>query len=131
VIVANQRGREAMADLLTDLGERGRAGSVEQAARARDLVVVATPLTAWEDLPPEAFDGRVVVDTANYFPQYVGRIDALEDGTTSSQMLAARLPGARLVKAFNTRAVRRGHPRPPRSHGMTAVLPHLVSVHRT
>jgi 8-hydroxy-5-deazaflavin:NADPH oxidoreductase len=102
VIVANHRGQEAMADLLADLGERGRAGSVEQAARARDLVVVATPLTAWGDLPPEAFDGRVVVDTANYFPQYVGRIGALEEGTTSSQMLAARLPGARLVKAFNT-----------------------------
>jgi predicted dinucleotide-binding enzyme len=102
VIVANRRGPEAMADLLTDLGGRGRPGSVEDAAHARDLVVVATPLPAWDDLPPGPFDGRIVVDTGNYYPQYSGRIEALENGTTSSELLAARLPGARLVKAFNT-----------------------------
>ena len=102
VVVANRSGAEAMAELLSDLAGRGRAGTVEEAARARDLVVVATPLTAWDDLPPEAFEGRIVVDTANYSPQWIGPIEALEKGSTSSELLAARLPGARVVKAFNT-----------------------------
>jgi 8-hydroxy-5-deazaflavin:NADPH oxidoreductase len=51
VVVANRSGPEAMAELLNDLAERGRAGTFEEAAHARDLVVVATPLTAWDDLP--------------------------------------------------------------------------------
>jgi predicted dinucleotide-binding enzyme len=102
VIVANRRGPEAMSDLVSELGERGRPGSVEDAARARDMVVVATPLTAWGDLPPEPFAKRVVVDTANYYPQYTGRVEALENGSTSSELLAAILPAARVVKAFNT-----------------------------
>lgn len=102
VVVANRSGPEAMAELLNDLAERGRAGTVEEAAHARDLVVVATPLTAWDDLPPEAFEGRIVVDTANYSLQWIGRIEALEKGSTSSELLGALLPGARVVKAFNT-----------------------------
>jgi predicted dinucleotide-binding enzyme len=107
VIVANRRGPEAMSELLTELGERGRPGSVEDAAQARDLAVVATPLSAWDGLPPGPFAGRIVVDTGNYYPQYTGRIDALENGSTSSELLAARLPGARMVKAFNTMVWRR------------------------
>lgn len=103
VVVANRRGPEAMTDLLAELGGRGRAGSVEDAARFGDVVVVATPLAAWEDLPADALAGKVVVDANNYYPARDGQVEALDSGSsTSSELLAERLPGARVVKAFNT-----------------------------
>ena len=42
VVVANRRGPEAMGELLADLGDRGRAGTPEDAARFGEVVVIAT-----------------------------------------------------------------------------------------
>ena len=45
----------------------------------------------------------MVVDAGNYYPSRDGQIAALDDDrTTSTEWLAAKLPGARVVKAFNT-----------------------------
>ena len=76
------------------LGEHARAGTVEDAARA-EVVMVAIPLHAIAELPdPALFDGKVVVDANNYYPGRDGQIAALDDdSTTSSELLAARLPG--------------------------------------
>ena len=66
-------------------------------------MVVATPLTAYDALPRDALAGTVVVDAGNYYPSRDGQIAALDDDrTTSTEWLAAKLPGARVVKAFNT-----------------------------
>jgi predicted dinucleotide-binding enzyme len=44
-----------------------------------------------------------VIDANNYYPQRDGEIAELESGeTTSSELLARHLPGARVVKSFNT-----------------------------
>jgi predicted dinucleotide-binding enzyme len=103
VVVANRRGPDAMGELLSDLGDRGRAGDVAEAARFGDVVIVATPLSALSDLPPDALEGKVVVDANNYYPGRDGTIATLDSGaTTSSELLAARVPSARVVKAFNT-----------------------------
>jgi predicted dinucleotide-binding enzyme len=103
VVVANRRGPDAMGELLADLGDRGRAGDVAEAARFGDVVIVATPLSAVADLPADALEGKVVVDANNYYPGRDGTIATLDSGaTTSSELLAARVPSARVVKAFNT-----------------------------
>ena len=66
-------------------------------------MLVATPLTAYDALPRDALAGTVVVDAGNYYPSRDGQIPALDDDTTTStEWLAAKLPGARVVKAFNT-----------------------------
>jgi predicted dinucleotide-binding enzyme len=53
-------------------------------------------------LPAAALDGKIVIDTCNHYPDRDGAIEALASGsTTTSQMLAAKLPGAKVVKAFN------------------------------
>jgi predicted dinucleotide-binding enzyme len=102
VVIANSRGPETLADLVADLGPRARAASAADAAAAGDLVVLTVPLKALPHLPVEAFDGRVVLDTGNYYPQRDGRIVELDDGsTTASELTARTLPGARIVKVFN------------------------------
>lgn len=103
VAIANSRGPESLAELVADLGETATAATVEQAATFGGVVLVAIPLHAYDGLPAAAFDGTVVIDANNYYPSRDGQIAALDDGgTTSSELLAAHLPGARVVKAFNT-----------------------------
>jgi predicted dinucleotide-binding enzyme len=103
VVVANSRGPETLADLVAELGERATAGTVAQAAQAGELVVLAIPFFRYPELPAEPFAGRVVIDAGNYDPYRDPAVPELERGeTTSGQLLAAHLPGARIVKAYNT-----------------------------
>jgi 8-hydroxy-5-deazaflavin:NADPH oxidoreductase len=103
VMVANSRGPESLGELVERAGDNAHAGTVSDAASFGDVVVVALPVAAYDTLPSGRFDGKVVIDTGNYYPSRDGEIDALEsDETTSTELLGESLPGARLVKAFNT-----------------------------
>jgi predicted dinucleotide-binding enzyme len=103
VSIANSRGPESLAELAAETG--ARAVTVEEAARAGDVVVVSIPLKNIARLPRDLFRGVsekvVVVDTSNYYPQQRdGRIDAIENGTTESRWVAEQL-GRPMVKVFN------------------------------
>jgi predicted dinucleotide-binding enzyme len=103
VTVANSRGPDSLAGLVGELGPNARAATVDEAARASDVVVLAVPLHAVDDLPPDAFAGRIVVDANNYYPQRDGHVAELDDDrTTSSELVARHLGDARVVKAVNT-----------------------------
>jgi predicted dinucleotide-binding enzyme len=102
VVLSNSRGPETLADLVSELGSQARAGSTAEAAAAGDLVLVSTPLTAYPSLPAAALDGKLVLDTGNYYPQRDGQIAPLDSGElTGSEYLARHLPGATVVKVFN------------------------------
>ena len=102
VVLSNSRGPETLADLVGGLGPTARAATAAEAARAGDLVVVTIPLKAYEAVPAAPLAGKIVIDTNNYYPQRDGRFPELDAGTaTSSELLARRLPGAHVVKAFN------------------------------
>lgn len=103
VAIANSRGPESLRALVAELGDGARPASIEEAAGFGEMVLVAIPLGAYRDLPADAFTGRIVIDANNYYPGRDGQIEELDQGrTTSSELLAAHLPGARVVKAFNT-----------------------------
>jgi 8-hydroxy-5-deazaflavin:NADPH oxidoreductase len=103
VAVANSRGPETLGGLVAEAGDGARAATVEEAADFGDLIVVALPVAAYDGLPTDRFDGKVVVDAGNYYPARDGQIESLDsDSTTSSELLGDRLRGARMVKAFNT-----------------------------
>jgi hypothetical protein len=102
VSIANSRGPGSLAAFAEELGH-ARAETVAGAARAGELVVIAVPYRAALGLDPEPFEDKAVVDANNYFAGRDGSIQALEgDTTTSSELLAAHLAAARVVKAFNT-----------------------------
>jgi len=102
VVLSNSRGPETLAALVDQLGPRARAATSEEAARAGDIVVVTVPLKARGDLPHEALAGKVVIDTMNYYPQRDGEVPELEDeSTTTSELLQALAPDAKVVKGFN------------------------------
>jgi predicted dinucleotide-binding enzyme len=102
VVLSNSRGPETLTDLVAELGPHASAGTVAQAGAAGDLVIVSTPLKAYQTVPADVLAGRVVVDANNYYPQRDGHIAELDDGsTTSSELLQRHLPSSRVVKAFN------------------------------
>jgi predicted dinucleotide-binding enzyme len=102
VVISNSRGPETLTDLVSELGRQARAGTTEEAAALGDLVVVAIPFRAIGDVPAEPLAGKVVIDANNYYARRDGNIAELDEGrVTSSELLQARLPGARVVKAFN------------------------------
>ena len=103
VIMSNSRGPETLQDLVAELGDAARAGTAEDAATGGDVVVVTVPLKSLDAVPVEPLAGKLVIDTCNYYPQRDGRIDDLEDeSTTTSELVQRHLPGSSVVKAFNT-----------------------------
>lgn len=103
VAIANSRGAETLRDLVAELGERAQAVSAEEAANFGEIVLVSIPFGRYKELPAAALSGKIVIDSNNYYPERDGNFPELDDDkTTSSEMLAAHLDGARVVKAFNT-----------------------------
>lgn len=101
VAVSNSRGPETLHELIAELGPDAKAMAVDDAARFGEVVLLAVPWRTPEALPaPETVRGKVVIDAMNPYNASGGIAD-LGD-TTSSEETARRLPGARLVKAFNT-----------------------------
>ncbi len=102
VVVSNSRGPETLAGLVAELGPKARAGTTLDAASAGDIVVVTIPLKNYKTVPVEPLEGKIVIDTNNYYPQRDGHIRELDDeSTTSSELLQAHLPASNVVKAFN------------------------------
>jgi predicted dinucleotide-binding enzyme len=104
VSIANSRGPHTLAELARETG--ARPVTVEQAARAGDVVIVTIPEKSVPRLPKDLFAGVpgdvVVVDTGNYYPRHRdGRIDAIESGTPESRWVSGQL-GRPVVKAFNS-----------------------------
>ncbi len=96
VVIANSRGPESLASVVSALGEGASAGTADEASAA-GIVVIAVP---W-DRVPDAVQGldwsaRLVIDATNDW--------AADDlrGRTSSELVADLVTGARVVKAANT-----------------------------
>lgn len=100
VMIANSRGPQTLTS--TAIALHCSAGTVAEAARFGNVVVLAIPTHAVPALEPAPFDGKIVIDANNYYPQRDGAIPELDaHQATTSGLLARHLPGAKVVKAFN------------------------------
>ena len=101
VAVSNSRGPESLKSLVSEIGKNARAATVQDAAVFGDIIVLAVPWRKPEALPaPHLVAGKIVVDAMNPYGDGGMTIDL--GPRTSSEETARRLPGSRLVKAFNT-----------------------------
>jgi predicted dinucleotide-binding enzyme len=91
VLVAG-REPERLAPLAEEIG--GRAGTPAEAVAFGEVVVLSVPSRAFDDALADAgsLDGKIVIDTTNSFGEEV----------TQASRNAAKLPGARYTKSFNT-----------------------------
>ena len=101
VTVSSASG-ETSAALARDTGAK-KAESNSAAVDGADLVVLAVPYMAIVDVLDEigpALAGKIVVDATNPLkPDYSG---LATEGTSAAEEIQARIPSARVVKAFNT-----------------------------
>jgi predicted dinucleotide-binding enzyme len=105
VTISNSRGPSTLRDVVAGLSDAGvaRAVPLEEAAEA-DLVVLAVPFSKIPTvgLSRDSWEGHLVLDTTNQFAHenpYGGR--AQIGDLTGSEWVAAQLPGATVIKAFN------------------------------
>lgn len=67
-----------------------------------DVIVLAVPAHRFRELPSDLFDGKILVDAMNYWPDTDGddpELAAADGG--SSALVQAHFPAARVVKSLN------------------------------
>jgi 8-hydroxy-5-deazaflavin:NADPH oxidoreductase len=103
VVLSNSGRPETLAGLVRDLGPaHAKAATPAEAATLGDFAVVAIPLAAVEQVPVEPLAGKVVIAMINYFPERLGHVAAIDNGTTTAPgVLQAHLPTSRVVRAFS------------------------------
>lgn len=101
VLLSNSRGPESLTGAVEQLGGNTKAVTLEEAAQA-DVVFISLPWTKLEAAIAgwPSFEGRIVIDPMNAFTPDFKLVDL--HGKTSSEVVATWLPGAKVVKAFNT-----------------------------
>lgn len=101
IAIGNSRGPDSLRELIAELGSGAHAASIDDAARFGEIVLLAVPWHRPEALPsPELLREKVVIDAMNPYRPEGGFFD-LGDSSSSEEVLR-RIPGALLVKAFNT-----------------------------
>ena len=101
VALSNSRGPQSMDELVHELGPKAHAMTVDGASRFGEIILLAVPWRTPEALPhPELLRGKIVIDAMNPYRADGGFYDL--GNSTSSEEVLKRMPGARLVKAFNT-----------------------------
>ena len=96
VTIANSRGPESLASVVSALGDGVSAVTVQEAATA-GIVVIGVPWPRVQQaLEGLEWSGQIVIDATNDFaPNDL-------NGKTSSEVVAGLVRGARVVKAANT-----------------------------
>ena len=106
-VLYSSRHPDTLKDLVKASGPKACAGTVAEAIAFGDVVVLSVPLKAIPDLDAEAkaaLKGKIVIDTSNPYPERDGVIadEAKKEPGGMGAFVARHLPGARIVRAFNT-----------------------------
>jgi predicted dinucleotide-binding enzyme len=103
VIVSNSRGPASLAGSVAKLGPLATAATVQDAVLRSDVVSVSIPFKNLEQLPAGPFNGKIVIDSMNYYPQRDGDIEDLDSRRyAKSELVQQHLEGSHVVKAFHS-----------------------------
>jgi predicted dinucleotide-binding enzyme len=97
--------KRAMDGVGPEFRSKARAGSVQEAVAFGDAILIAVPygaLPAIRDPVGAQLPGKVVIDPNNRVPARDGEMGAQAREKGAGVSTAALLPGARLVRAFNS-----------------------------
>jgi 8-hydroxy-5-deazaflavin:NADPH oxidoreductase len=100
----SSRNPDKLADLVSNAGSNTQAGTIAQAAAFADVIFLAVYYWTTDDAIAAAgsLDGKIIIDATNpYLRSADGNIKRVPD-VSSGLELAAKLPQAQIVKAYNT-----------------------------
>jgi 8-hydroxy-5-deazaflavin:NADPH oxidoreductase len=103
----SSRHPERLAGLVEELGRRASAGTLEETAKFGEVLLISIPYHALPELGrtlESALAGKIVLETGNPYPQRDGATaeSVLKSGLGTGIWSARFLPGARVVRAFNS-----------------------------
>jgi len=106
-ILYSSRHPDTLKDLVKIAGPKACAGTVAEAIAFGEVIVLSVPLKALPELDAEtkkALKGKIVIDTSNPYPERDGVIaeEARKEPGGMGTVVARLLPGARVVRAFNS-----------------------------
>jgi 8-hydroxy-5-deazaflavin:NADPH oxidoreductase len=106
-VIISSRHPDDLKNLAKKLGPKVRIGTPEEAARFGEIVLLSIPFAEILHLSKEvlnALKGKIVMDTCNPFIERDKEIavEALNSPSGSGTWTAKHIPGAKIVKAFNT-----------------------------
>src|SRR5467141_559898 len=107
VKLSNNRGPDSLREIVNQLGPGATAAPKEEAA-ACEMVLLAVP---WDNVPETLaglpkWNNQILIDGTNPFHGKAGDFTPADVGNLStSQLVAALAPGARVVKALNNMIV--------------------------
>ncbi|KQY15013.1 NADP oxidoreductase [Rhizobium sp. Root73] len=101
VRIATSKPAADIAFLLEIMTPGAKADQAETAISAADIIILALPLSKYRALRPELFAGKIVIDAMNYWAPTDGILPEFEATSSSSEVIQAYLPDARLVRSFN------------------------------
>ena len=107
VKLSNSRGPDGVREIVDQLGPGATAATKEEAA-ACEVVLLAVP---WDNVPGtlatlSKWNNQILIDGTNPFHGGAGKFTPADVGNLStSQLVAALAPGARVVKALNNMTV--------------------------
>lgn len=109
--------------LLTNIGANATAGTVAEAAAQAHVILLATPWPAVPEALQSAGDltGKILVDCTNPLQMGAAGLElTVGHNTSGAEQIAALVPGARVVKAFNQTGY--GNMEAPAYKGTRAVM---------
>lgn len=103
VRIANSGGVEGARKLALEIG--ATPADVRSAVEGVEVVILAIPLPAIQELPSDLFDGATtdvtVIDTSNYYPgMRDARLSEIDEGMAESVWVSKHI-GRPVIKAFN------------------------------
>jgi len=104
-VMFSDRDAEQAKRVAQDLGGGARSGSVEDAVAFGDAVLIAVPYGALPAVAKQVggeLKGKIVIDPNNPVPSRDGELGAQAKEKGAAVSTAAILPGARLVRTFNS-----------------------------
>ena len=96
--------RDDVVALVARTGGEAAASSQEQAAQQADIVVLAVPWSATEQVVKSLgdLDGKIIIDVTNAIKFVEGGQTEMAVDTSGGELIQSWAPGAFVVKAFNT-----------------------------
>ncbi len=90
--------------LAQECGNGSRAVTPYEAVSLSEVVLFSVPWTQVDEAHKQIgrFDGETVIDTTNPYIDEQMHVQQFDEGTSSSEEIARKLEGAKVIKAFNT-----------------------------